>query len=236
VDQHRIVRTIPRPDPAMIDRLAEHGVATVHEAMGRRGLLGPEIRPIQRGVRVAGPAVTVRCQAGDNLMIHAAVEVVRPGDVLVVTTTSRSTDGMFGELLATSLRTAGCRAVILDAGVRDVAELNDMAFPVWARAVHAQGTVKATPGSVNVPVVCADAVVEPGEGGGGGAPGGGGAAGRRRGGRPGPGAGADLHAGRRPPPGGEGRAGAVGGPCAESPGRDRGDGSVTSASVARRGA
>ncbi len=161
--RHRIVHSIPRPDPATVAALAGHGVATLHEAMGRNGLLGPEVRPIQQGVRLGGPAVTVSCHPGDNLMIHAAVEVVREGDVLVVTTTSRSTDGMFGELLASSLRVHGCRGLVIDAGVRDVAELREMGFPVWARAVHAQGTVKATPGSVNVPVVCAAVAIRPGD-------------------------------------------------------------------------
>jgi 4-hydroxy-4-methyl-2-oxoglutarate aldolase len=161
--RHVVVRNIDRPDGDTVAALGRGGVATVHEASGRRGLLGPGISPIQRGTRIAGPAVTVSCQAGDNLMIHAAVEVVAPGDILVVTTTSGSTDGMFGELLATSLRAAGCIGLVIDAGVRDVAELNEMGFPVWSRSVHAQGTVKATAGSVNVPVVCAGAAIEPGD-------------------------------------------------------------------------
>lgn len=161
--RHVVVRNIDRPGNDTVAALAGGGVATVHEASGRKGLLGPEIRPIQGGTRIGGPAVTVSCQAGDNLMIHAAVEVVVPGDILVVTTTSGSTDGMCGELLATSLRAAGCIGLVIDAGVRDVAELNEMGFPVWSRAVHAQGTVKATGGSVNVPVVCAGAAIQPGD-------------------------------------------------------------------------
>ncbi len=161
--QHRVVRRIPRPDPAAVEQLSSYGVATVHEAIGRQGLLTPDIRPIQRDARIVGPAVTVTSQPGDNLMLHAAVEVIQPGDVLVVTTTSRSTDGMFGELLASSLRAQGCIGLIIDAGVRDVAELNEMGFPVWSRAVHAQGTVKATPGSVNVPIVCAGQAIDPGD-------------------------------------------------------------------------
>lgn len=161
--RHVVVRHIDRPDRDTVSALGEAGVATVHEAMGRRGLMAPDISPVQRGTRVAGPAVTVSCQAGDNLMIHAAVEMIRNGDMLVVTTTSLSVDGMFGELLATSLAAAGCVGLVIDAGVRDVAELNEMGFPVWSRAVHAQGTVKATPGSVNVPVVCAGTAVVPGD-------------------------------------------------------------------------
>ncbi len=162
--RHLIVQNIDRADDAVIKGLAVEGVSTVHEAMGRpQGLLRPEISPIQRGARIAGSAVTVLCQAGDNLMIHAAVEYCRPGDILVVTTFSPSTDGMFGELLGTSLRARGVIGLILDAGIRDVVELNELGFPVWARAVSAHGTVKATPGSVNVEVVCAGAVVHPGD-------------------------------------------------------------------------
>jgi 4-hydroxy-4-methyl-2-oxoglutarate aldolase len=163
MQDHVVVTKIDRPDPDVVAGLAAAGVATVHEAAGRTGLVGPEIRPIQQGTAIAGPAVTVSSHPGDNLMIHAAVEVCRPGDVLVVTTTSPSTDGMFGELLATSLAARGVIGLVIAAGVRDVAELRGMGFPVWAKAVSAQGTVKASPGSVNIPVVCAGQLIRPGD-------------------------------------------------------------------------
>ncbi|MEU5765342.1 4-carboxy-4-hydroxy-2-oxoadipate aldolase/oxaloacetate decarboxylase [Streptomyces asoensis] len=158
-----IVTGPPKADLKDVDALAGFGVATVGEAMGRTGLLSPAIRPIQQGVRVAGTAVTVLSWPGDNLMIHAAVEQCGEGDILVVTTTSPSTDGMFGELFATALRRRGVRGLITNAGLRDTQELRDMDFPAWTRAVSAQGTVKATGGSVNVPVAIDGQVVRPGD-------------------------------------------------------------------------
>lgn len=163
VGQHVVVRTIDRASTDDIVALAAAGTATVHEAQGRTGFAGVELRPIQTGARLAGSAVTVSCHPGDNLMIHAAVECCQPGDVLVVTNTAPSTHGMFGELLGTSLMQRGVRALVIDAGVRDTTELRSMGFAVWSRYVSCQGTVKASPGSVNVPVVLGGVVVDPGD-------------------------------------------------------------------------
>lgn len=158
-----IVTDIARPEESVVDALGSHGVATIHEAMGRAGLVGPSVRPIQQGVRIAGTAVTVSGQPGDNLMIHAAIEQTRPGDVLVVTTTSPSVDGAFGDLFATALKARGVRGLVTTTGVRDTQDLRDMEFPVWSAAVFSQGTVKATAGSVNVPVIVEGVWVEPGD-------------------------------------------------------------------------